>query len=605
MENNIDWAISRDRFWGTPLNVWVCAECGKLESAGSIKELREKGKMLDGSAVPEDIELHRPYVDDIEFTCECGGKMKRTPEVIDAWFDSGAMPFAQWHYPFENKDRFFEELFPADFISEGIDQTRGWFYSLLAISTLLTGETSYKNVLVNDMILDKNGQKMSKSKGNAADPMKLMEDYGADAIRWYLLAVSPPWIPTKFDEQGVIEIVNKFFGTLKNVYSFYVTYANIDNFDATKHKYDENKIIEIDKWIISKLNNLIEVVTKNNDNYNPTKTVRAIQDFVIDDLSNWYVRRCRRRYWEMELSDNKKEAYLTLHHVLVEVCKLIAPVAPYLSEEIYTNLTGNESVHLDDFPSVNKDVIHSKLEEEMDSVIKLVSLGRAARNTCQIKVRQTLGALYVPEKYKPLIARMEDLIKEEINVKEIKYIADKDNFVTYEFNANFKVMGPKYGKHIKRIVSVLEKMDANHIVEALHKSNEYYLEMDGSTFKLTEEDLSISIKDKEGFVFESYNKELFVALDTNLNEELIEEGLARELVAKIQNTRKDKGMDIMDRIKIFYVGSDKIQNVFSKFSEYIKTETLSDSFHCCKGEQEDMIIRDINGNEVHMTVEKS
>ncbi len=605
LENNIDWAISRDRFWGTPLNVWVCTECGNLESAGSIKELREKGRMQDGSNVPEDIELHRPYVDDIEFTCECGGKMKRTPEVIDAWFDSGSMPFAQWHYPFENKDRFFEELFPADFISEGIDQTRGWFYSLLAISTLLTGETSYKNVLVNDMILDKNGQKMSKSKGNAADPIKLMEDYGADAIRWYLLAVSPPWIPTKFDEQGVIEIVNKFFGTLKNVYSFYVTYANIDDFNASKHKFDENKVIEIDKWIISKLNKLIEIIKSNNDKFSLTKSVRAIQDFVIDDLSNWYVRRCRRRYWEMELSDNKKEAYLTLHHVLVETCKLVAPFAPYLSDEIYMNLTGEGSVHLADFPSVNKDVIYSKLEEEMDSVIKLVSLGRAARNTCQIKVRQTLGALYVPEKYKPLIIRMEDLIKEEINVKEIKYIADKDNFVTYEFKANFKVMGPKYGKHIKRIVSALEQMDANHIVETLHKGKEYYLEMDGSTFKLTEEDLSISIKDKEGFVFESYNKDLFVALDTTLNEELIEEGLARELVAKIQNTRKDKGMDIMDRIKIFYVGSDKIQNVFSKFSEYIKTETLSDSFHCCKGEQEDMIIWDINGNEVHMTVEKS
>ncbi len=605
LENNIDWAISRDRFWGTPLNVWVCEKCGKLESAGSIKELREKGKMKDGKAVPEDIDLHRPYVDDIEFNCECGGKMKRTPEVIDCWFDSGAMPFAQWHYPFENKDRFFEELFPADFISEGIDQTRGWFYSLLAISTMLTGETSYKNVLVNDMILDKNGQKMSKSKGNAADPMKLMEDYGADAIRWYLLAVSPPWIPTKFDEKGVIEIVNKFFGTLKNVYSFYVTYANIDNFDASKHEFNESKVIEIDKWIISKLNNLIEVVTNNNDKYNPTKSVRAIQDFVIDDLSNWYVRRCRRRYWEMELSNNKKEAYLTLYHVLVEVCKLIAPVAPYLSEEIYMNLTGKESVHLDDVPSVTRDLIHSKLEEEMDSVIKLVSLGRAARNTCQIKVRQTLDALYVPEKYKPLIARMEDLIKEEINVKEIKYIADKDNFVTYEFKANFKVMGPKYGKHVKRIVEALELMDANHIVEMLHKNNEYYLEMDGSTFKLTEEDLSISIKDKEGFVFESYNQELFVALDTNLNEELIEEGLARELVAKIQNTRKDKGMDIMDRIKIFYVGSDKIQNVFTKYADYIKAETLSDSFNCCKGEQEDMIKWDINGSEVFMTVEKN
>ncbi|MCF7858724.1 MAG: isoleucine--tRNA ligase [Candidatus Cloacimonetes bacterium] len=605
LENNIDWAISRDRFWGTPLNVWVCSECGKLDSTGSVKELLEKGKMKDGSAVPADIELHRPYVDEIVFECECGGKMLRTPEVIDCWFDSGAMPFAQWHYPFENSEKFFQELFPADFISEGIDQTRGWFYSLLAISTMLTGISAFKNVLVNDLILDKKGQKMSKSKGNSVNPIRLMNDYGADAIRWYLLAVSPPWVPTKFDENGVNETINKFFGTLKNVYSFYITYANIDNFDASKYIFKEEKAIEIDKWIISKLNNLIKVVIINNDEYNLTRSVRAIQNFVIDDLSNWYVRRSRRRYWELELSENKIEAYLTLHHVLTEVCKIMAPFAPYLAEEIFTNITGKESVHLDEYPQLNDKSIHLKLEEEMDTVIKLVSLGRAARNNCQIKVRQTLAALYVPEKFKSLIVRMENLIKEEINVKEIKYISDKDDFVTYEFKANFKIMGPKYGKHIGRIVSALSKMDANHIVETLHQGKDYFLEMDGSTFKLTEEDLIISIKDKEGFVFESYNKELFVALEITLNEELLQEGLARELVNKIQNTRKDKDMEIMDRIKIFYTGNEKIRGVFDKYADYIKSETLSDSFHYCSSAKEDMIKWDINKNEVFMTVEKS
>ncbi len=604
LENNIDWAISRDRFWGTPLNIWICQDCGKLKSTGSINELRENAKMSDGSEIPEDIELHRPYVDEIVFTCECGGKMKRTPEVIDCWFDSGAMPFAQWHYPFENKERFFDELFPAEFISEGIDQTRGWFYSLLAISTMFTGKPSYKNVLVNDLILDKDGQKMSKSKGNTVDPMELMKKFGADAIRWYLLAASPPWVPTKFDEQGVIEIVNKFFGTLKNVYSFYVTYANIDDFNANDHKFNAHKNIEIDKWIISKLNNMQKIVLENNENYNFTKSVRAIQEFIVDDLSNWYVRRSRRRFWELELSKSKKEAYLTLNHVLTEICKLMAPFAPYLAEEIFTNLTNKESVHLENYPEPSDKLIYPKLEEEMDTVIKLVSLGRAARNTCQIKVRQTLSTLYIPEKYKVAVERMEDLIIEEINVKEINYIKDKDNFITYEFKPNFKVMGPKFGKNIKLINETLKTLDANHIVDTLHQGKEYYLEVKGSTFHLTEEDLIISIKNKKDFVFESASEELFVVLDIKMTDKLIDEGLARELVNKIQNTRKDKDMKIMDRVKVFYTGNKKIQKIFSNFVDYIKEETLSETFHCCDDSHEDMIKWDINGNEVYITVEK-
>ena len=604
LENNVDWAISRDRFWGTPLNIWVCQKCEKQESIGSITDLRKKGKMKDGSPVPEDIELHRPYVDDIVLECpKCKGKMTRTPEVIDCWFDSGSMPFAQWHYPFENKDRFEKELFPADFISEGIDQTRGWFYSMLAISTMLTGKSSYKNVLVNDMILDKKGSKMSKSKGNIVDPIKLMDEYGADAIRWYLLAVSHPWIPTKFDEKGVVEIVNKFFGTLKNVYSFYITYANIDGFDAGKYELTDEKEAEIDKWIISRLNTLVADVTKNIDKYELTRAVRQIQNFVVDELSNWYVRRSRRRYWELELTENKKQAYLTLYQVMVAVTRLMAPFAPYLAEEIFTNLTGRESVHLENYPVHNSKVIYPELEKEMKTVIDLVSLGRAARNTCQIKVRQTLGALYIPEKHKHLVTRMENLIKEEINVKKIKYIREKDDFVSYEFKPDFKVMGPKYGKHMKNIASALAQMDANSIIEKLHKGMDYYLEMDGSTFKLTEDDLIISIKDREGFVFET-NKVLFVALDTHLTPELIEEGLARELVNKIQFTRKEKNLEIMDRIKIFFLAENEIENVFLKYAEYIRNETLTDSFHAVKEVQKDMIEWDINGRKVHLTVEK-
>jgi len=604
LENNVDWAISRNRFWGTPLNIWVCEKCEEFESIGSIADLQKKGKMKDGSKVPEDIELHRPYVDDIVFECpKCKGKMIRTPEVIDCWFDSGSMPFAQWHYPFENKERFEKELFPADFISEGIDQTRGWFYSMLAISTMFTGKSSYNNVLVNDLILDKKGQKMSKSKGNSVDPIRLMEQFGADSIRWYLLAVSPPWIPTKFDEKGVVEIVNKFFGTLKNVYSFYVTYANIDKFNAAKYEISDEKEAEIDKWIISRLNSLIAKVTEYNNKYDLTKSVRAIQSFVVDDLSNWYVRRSRRRYWSFSLTEDKKQAYLTLYQVMVAVTKLMASFAPFLAEEIFTNLTGKESVHLEDYPVSNNKVIYPELEKEMKIVIDLVSLGRAARNTCQIKVRQTLKALYIPEKYQSLVQRMENLIKEEINVKEIKYILEKDDFVKYEFKPNFKIMGPKYGKHMKGIAAALALMDANHIVEILHQGKDYFLEIEGGTFKLTEEDLIISIKDREGFVFET-NKELFVALDTHLTPELIEEGLARELVNKIQFTRKENNFDIMDRIKVFYYGNEEIRKVFSIHEEYIKNETLSDSFFLVKEPHEDMIKWDVNGKEVWLSVSK-
>jgi len=604
LENNVDWAISRDRFWGTPLNIWVCPDCENKECIGSIKELRTKGKMQDGAPVSADIELHRPYVDNIVIECsKCGTDMQRTPEVVDCWFDSGSMPFAQWHYPFENRDKFDPELFPADFISEGIDQTRGWFYSLLAISTIFTGKAPYRSVLVNDLILDKKGQKMSKSKGNSVEPIGLMLNYGADAIRWYLLAVSPPWIPTKFDEKGVIEIVNKFIGTLKNVYSFYVTYANIDDFNGSEYDIPKKKEAEIDKWIISRLNTLTKQIITDCDGYELTRCVRAIQSFVIDDLSNWYVRRCRRRYWAMTLTEDKKAAYLTLYEVLINISKLMAPFAPYLSEEIFTNLTDKESVHLEDYPLFNDGLIDEKLETEMKTVIDLVSLGRAARNSCQIKVRQTLQALYVPEKYHQLIIRMESLIKEEINVKEIRYISKKDNFVSYDIKGNFKVMGPKFGKQVKNIARALASLDGNNVVEALHEGKDYYLDIEGRTFKLTEEDIIISIKDREGYVFESSN-EIYVALDTNLTPELIKEGFARELVNKIQFTRKDSKFDIMDKIKVFFSADEEIRQVFKQFTEYIKAETLTESIHLVEIPEKDMAEWDINGKNVHIAIAK-
>lgn len=608
LENNVDWAISRDRFWGTPLNIWVCESCGKMDSAGSIAELRKKGELKSGELVPEDIELHRPYVDDIKFTCpSCDSKMHRTPEVIDCWFDSGSMPFAQHHYPFENEENFHDELFPADFISEGIDQTRGWFYSLLAISTLLTGKSSYKNVLVNDLILDKKGLKMSKSRGNSIigkDLFDLMYKYGADSTRWYLLAVSPPWIPTKFDEAGVQEVVNKFVGTLKNVYSFFVTYANIDNFDATKYEWDDEKSSQLDRWIVSKLNSFILDVNENMEKYDLTRCVRSIQKFVLDDVSNWYVRRSRRRYWSMELTQDKKDAYLTLNHILITVCKLMAPFAPFIAEDVYTNLTGEESVHLQDYPTANPSVIDKNLEKEMQTIIDLVSLGRAARNKCQIKVRQTLNSLYVPAQVKDIIAGKEELIKEEINVKTIEFIQDKDSFVDYEIKPNFKVMGPKYGKHMKNISAALNSIDGSHIVTALHGGKDYYLEIDGSSFKITAEDLDISIKDKAGFVFES-DKELYVALDTQLTPELIEEGMARELINKIQFTRKEVNFDIMDRISLIYHADDEIDKVIEKHGDYIKQETLADCIEKLDSLSEDMQKWDINGKIVYYKINRN
>jgi len=603
LENNVDWAISRNRFWGTPLNIWVCEKCGKLKSIGSIKELRESGKLADGSEVSEDVELHRPHVDDIVLTCpDCGGEMKRTPEVIDCWFDSGSMPFAQWHYPFENAEKFESDLFPADFISEGIDQTRGWFYSLLAISTMLKGVSSYKNVLVNDLILDAKGVKMSKSKGNSVDPLKMIHQFGADTVRWYLLAVSAPWIPTKFDPKGVAEISNKFFGTLKNVYSFYVTYANIDKFEATEHEIPLVREAEIDRWMASRLNNLIKTVKTHNDNYDLTRAVRAIQNFVIDDLSNWYVRRSRRRYWALTLTDDKKAAYLTLWEMLTTISRLMAPYAPFLAEEIYHNLTNSESVHLQKYPEANEDLINDTLEKEMQTVIEVVSQGRAARNSCQIKVRQPLATMYIPADIKELVARNEWLVKEEINVKNLEYISNDEGFIDYQLKANFKKMGPRFGKDVKKIAAALGTVNTQELVKSLEIDKSCKIVVDGEIFKLTAEDLIVSIKDREGFTFAS-DKGLWVALNTTLNAVLIQEGLARELVNKIQYTRKENGFEIMDRISIEYNGEDNIKEVFEKHCDYIKSETLTDEIEFAVDTAQ-LNEYDINGNKVWMKITK-
>jgi len=605
LENNVDWAISRNRFWGTPLNIWICDGCDYKQSVGSIEELRKLGKTKKGEKVPVDIELHRPYIDDVVLACpHCEGTMIRTQEVIDCWFDSGSMPFAQWHYPFENEEEFDTELFPADFISEGIDQTRGWFYTMLAISTMLKGRSSFKSVLVNDLILDKNGQKMSKSKGNTVDPMDLMEKYGADAIRWYLLSVSPPWVPTKFDPKGVEEVVNKLIGTMKNIYSFYATYANIDGYKTSESKIDPGEFqAELDRWIVSRFHSLATEINYYNERYELTRSMRLIQDFILDELSNWYVRRARRRYWAMELTQNKEDAYKTLFYVLVNVCKLLAPFAPFLAEEIYTSLTGKKSVHLTDYPQANPDFIDKTLEHEMGVVIDLVSLGRTARNSCQIKVRQTLQALYVPTGYKEVAEKMSELIREEINVKEIRFIDSKSQLVDYIVKPNFKTLGPKHGKNMKQISAALNDADANQIVEKLNKGDSYYISLDGSTIKIDEEDLIISYENRPGFVLES-EKDKFVALDIRLTPELVSEGFARELVNKIQYTRKELDFEIMDNIEVRYSSDDELAEVFDRFADYIKNETLTVKIERLPESEPDMKKIDVNGKEIFIGIKR-
>ena len=595
LENVNDWAISRNRYWGTPIPIWRC-ECGHLECVGSRAELAEKAQ----ENITEDIELHRPYVDDVHLTCPvCGKTMTRIPEVMDCWFDSGAMPFAQQHYPFENKENFDEELFPADFICEGIDQTRGWFYSLMAISTFIKGKAPYKNVLVNDLILDKHGKKMSKHVGNTVDPFELFDKYGADAPRWYLLYASPAWSPTKFDEEGLIEVVSKFFGTLKNVYNFFVLYSNQDEIDPAAIKVDYDKRPELDRWIISKYNKLIKEVIEDMDRYDHMKSVRKIQDFVTEDLSNWYIRRARRRFWEEEMNEDKKSVYATTYEVLVGVSQLIAPFAPFISEEMYQNLTGEESVHLSFFPEADESLIDNKVEERMDLVRALVGLGRGTREKERIKVRQPLSGVLVDGKYESVIGDLTPLIMEELNIKKVIFEKDLDGYMDYTLKPNFKVAGPVLGKNIKSFAAELAKADSANTVAALETEGMIAMEINGEKFEITKDMVDVKISAKEGFAVAMENN-VFTILDTTLTPELVREGLARELVSKVQQMRKQNDYEMMDNINIYFSADEEVAAAIDEHKDYIMKETLAADMKEKQGLKE----VELNGHKTGLDIER-
>ena len=595
LENVNDWAISRNRYWGTPIPIWRC-ECGHLECVGSRAELAEKAQ----ENITEDIELHRPYVDDVHLTCPvCGKTMTRIPEVMDCWFDSGAMPFAQQHYPFENKENFDEELFPADFICEGIDQTRGWFYSLMAISTFIKGKAPYKNVLVNDLILDKHGKKMSKHVGNTVDPFELFDKYGADAPRWYLLYASPAWSPTKFDEEGLIEVVSKFFGTLKNVYNFFVLYSNQDEIDPAAIKVDYDKRPELDRWIISKYNKLIKEVIEDMERYDHMKSVRKIQDFVSEDLSNWYIRRARRRFWEEEMNEDKKSVYATTYEVLVGVSQLIAPFAPFISEEMYQNLTGEESVHLSFFPEADESLIDNKVEERMDLVRALVGLGRGTREKERIKVRQPLSGVLVDGKYESVIGDLTPLIMEELNIKKVIFEKDLDGYMDYTLKPNFKVAGPVLGKNIKSFAAELAKADSAKTVAALETEGMIAMEINGEKFEITKDMVDVKISAKEGFAVAMENN-VFTILDTTLTPELVREGLARELVSKVQQMRKQNDYEMMDNINIYFSADEEVAAAIDEHKDYIMKETLAADMKEKQGLKE----VELNGHKTGLDIER-
>ena len=575
LENVQDWGISRNRYWGTPLNIWEC-ECGHRHAVGSIAELRGLSENC-----PEDIELHRPFIDEVTIRCpHCGGEMHRVKEVIDCWFDSGAMPFAQWHYPFENKD-VFEKHFPADFISEAVDQTRGWFYSLLAISTLIFDKAPYKNVIVLGLVQDENGQKMSKSKGNAVDPFDALETYGADAIRWYFYSNSAPWLPNRFHGGAVVEGQRKFMGTLWNTYAFFVLYANIDNFDATKHTLDYDKLPVMDKWILSRLNTTVKTVDKNLESYEILQTTKVLQDFV-DDLSNWYVRRCRERFWVSGMPQDKVNAYMTLYTVLVTFCKLAAPMIPFMTEDIYRNLVCSidkaapESIHLCDYPSADESKIDRELEARMGEVLNVVVLGRACRNAANIKNRQPISAMYVKAEL-ALPDYFTEIIADELNVKEVRYTDDVSAFTSYSFKPQMRTVGPKYGKHLGKIRELLPKLDGNAAMAELEASGSIKVDLGDITAELSREDLLIDSAQLPGFEALS-DGGVTVVLDTNLTPELVEEGYVREILSKIQTMRKDAGFEVLDRIRVYAVGCDKLCAVIERNAGDIGGKTLCDEF---------------------------
>ena len=592
LENLNDWAISRSRYWGTPLPLWRCS-CGHDEMIGSRKELAEKAI----ENIDESIELHRPYVDDVHIKCpECGGVMTRVKDVIDCWFDSGSMPFAQYHYPFENKE-LWKTQFPADFIAEGIDQTRGWFYSLLVISVFVTGKSPYKNVLVNELLLDKYGKKMHKSKGNSVEPFSLIEEYGADTIRWYLPYVSPVWTPIKFDEDGLKEVYSKFFNTLKNTYNFFALYANTDEVDARSLKVKYDDLEEIDKWLLSKYNKLVKYTTDAYEEYDLNKVVRSITDFVSEDLSNWYIRRNRRRFWAHDLDTSKKAVYKTTYDVLVGLTKLIAPVVPFISEEIYTALTNKESVHLAKFPKCDDKLIDEKIEEKMDLVRNLISLGRNVREEAKIKVRQPISEAILDGKNKNIIGDLTDLIKEELNVKEIKFVDDLSVYMNYEVKPNFKVCGPLLGSSIKSFQGYVKNFNYGDI-KNLEEGNEVKINLDGKEIAITYDMLDVRITSKEGFN-STHEGNNFIVLNTTLNKDLINEGIARELISKIQQLRKNKDFNIVDRINIYYSHNDEIEEAIEEYRDMIMKDTLAEQID----ERNDLTEEfNINGIEVKLDV---
>ena len=588
-----DWAISRSRYWGTPIPIWRC-ECGHIHCVGSRKELVE----LADQKIDESIELHRPYVDDVTITCpECGKTMHRIPDVMDCWFDSGAMPFAQWHYPFENKDHF-DELFPADFICEGIDQTRGWFYSLMAVSTIVMGCAPYRNVLVNDLILDKEGKKMSKSRGNTVSPFELLDKYGADALRWYLVSVSPAWTPTKFDEDGVKDVVSKVFGTLRNTYNFFVLYSNIDDIDVANLDVPYEARPELDRWIISKYNKLIKEVTESMDAYDHMRTVRAIGDFINEDLSNWYIRRARRRFYAEGLDEDKKAVFATTYEVLLGLVKLMAPIAPFISDEIFTKLTGKTTVHTEFFPVCNEALIDEKVEERMDLVKTLVNLGRGVREQERLKVRQPLSEVLVDGKYEPIIKDLTDLITEELNVKKVVFENDLDKYMNFQAKPNFRTAGPVLGKNIKEFGQKVASMDAKALVAEL-ANGPIEMEFGGETYSITDEYLDVRINAKEGFVVGMENN-VFVILDTTLTPELIKQGYVREVISKIQQLRKQSGFEMMDHIKIYLDADDEIKSAVEEAKDFIMEETLAESIV----DASELEQFDINGHKTGIAVER-
>ena len=599
LENVIDWGLSRSRYWGTPLPIWECS-CGHRECIGSVAELKEKG-----INVPDDIELHKPYVDNVHLKCEkCGGEMKRVSEVIDCWFDSGSMPFAQWHYPFENEE-LFKQNFPADFISEAIDQTRGWFYTLIAISTLLFDKSPYKNVIVLGHVQDKNGQKMSKHKGNVVNPWDVLNKQGADAARWYFYSNSAPWLPNRFFDEAVSEAQRKFLGTLWNTYAFYVLYANIDNFDPTKYTLEKSKLTLLDKWILSKLNGVIRTVDKNLEEYKITESARAIQEFT-DELSNWYVRRSRERFWVSELTEDKICAYMTLYTVLVEFSKVCAPFVPFMTEMIYRNLVLNvdknapESIHLCDFPKADPELDFAEIEADMDAARRVVILGRACRNAANIKNRQPIAKIYV-QTSDEIGGVYRDIILDELNVKEIEITDNAGAFISYNFKPQLKTMGPKYGKLVRPIFEEVNRLDGAEVMAKLNGGETICLTVDGADVEIGKDDVLVETLQKDGFVSDS-DAVYTVVLDTNLTSELIEEGFVREILSKIQTMRKDSGFEVQDNIKVGFCGSDKIAGIIENNKAEISAQALAVSID--RADVGDMKEWNINGEKVSIGIVK-